>query len=45
MSKEKGQGRMIEGGSNRIKLWRDLKVRMKQERELGYSHTAKTITE
>lgn len=40
ISKEKGQGRMIEGGSSRIKLWRDLKIRMKQERTFGYSPTA-----
>jgi len=45
MAKEHGQGRKIAGGSRRINLWRDLKVRMQQERELGYSYTANHITE
>lgn len=43
MSKERGQGRKVEGGSQRINLWRDLNVRMQQERNLGSSHTAKTM--
>jgi len=40
MSKERGQGRRVAGGSKRINLWRDLNIRMKQERELGRSYTA-----
>ncbi|WP_227819360.1 transglutaminase-like cysteine peptidase [Mariprofundus micogutta] len=44
MSKERGQGRKIAGGSQRINLWRDLNIRMKQERELGNSYTAKSMT-
>lgn len=44
MSKERGQGRSIQGGSQRINLWRDLTIRMKQERELGHSYTAKDMT-
>jgi len=43
MSKERGQGRSIQGGSQRINLWRDLNIRMKQERELGKSYTAKEM--
>jgi len=43
MSKERGQGRRVAGGSQRINLWRDLNVRMKQERELGRSYTAKNM--
>ncbi|MDX8388463.1 MAG: transglutaminase-like cysteine peptidase [Ghiorsea sp.] len=43
MSKERGQGRKVQGGSQRINLWRDLNVRMQQERNLGRSHTAKTM--
>ncbi|MDQ6998390.1 MAG: transglutaminase-like cysteine peptidase [Mariprofundus sp.] len=45
MSKERGQGRAIKGGSMRINLWRDLNIRMKQERELGKSYTAKEISQ
>jgi len=45
MSKERGQGRKVAGGSQRINLWRDLNVRMKQERGLGRSYTAKTMTQ
>ncbi|WP_238701821.1 transglutaminase-like cysteine peptidase [Mariprofundus erugo] len=46
MSKERGQGRMtaMEGGSQRINLWRDLNVRMDQERQRGSSFTAKNMT-
>lgn len=44
MSKERGQGRTIKGGSQRINLWRDLNIRLKQERELGKSYTAKEIS-
>ena len=44
MSKERGQGRKIQGGSQRINLWRDLNIRMQQERNLGYSHTAKNMS-
>jgi predicted transglutaminase-like cysteine proteinase len=43
MSKERNQGRKVEGGSQRINLWRDLNIRMKQERELGHSYTAKDM--
>lgn len=43
MSKERGQGRKIAGGSGRINLWRDLKVRMQQERRLGLSYTIKSM--
>ncbi len=43
MSKERGQGRKIAGGSQRINLWRDLNIRLKQERELGHSYTAKDM--
>ena len=43
MSKERGQGRSIEGGSQRINLWRNLNIRMKKERELGSSYTAKEM--
>jgi predicted transglutaminase-like cysteine proteinase len=43
MSKERGQGRKIEGGSLRINLWRDLNIRMKKERNLGLSFTAKSL--
>ncbi len=45
MSKERGQGRRIEGGSQRINLWQDLNVRMKKERNLGRSFTAKTSSQ
>jgi len=45
MSKERGQGRRIEGGSQRINLWQDLNVRMKKERNLGRSFTAKTTSQ
>jgi len=44
MSKERGQGRRVAGGSQGINLWRDLNARMQQERNLGNSFTAKTIT-
>jgi len=44
ISKERGQGRRVAGGSHRINLWRDLNVRMQQERNLGSSFTAKKIT-
>jgi len=43
MSKERGQGRRVAGGSQRINLWRDLNIRMKQERNLGQSYTAKNM--
>jgi len=43
LSKERGQGRKLAGGSGRINLWRDLKVRMKQERSLGLSYTIESI--
>ncbi|MBL4775460.1 MAG: transglutaminase-like cysteine peptidase [Mariprofundus sp.] len=43
MSKERGQGRQIAGGSGRINLWRDLKIRMQQERNLGRSYTAQNM--
>jgi len=43
MSKERGQGRRVAGGSQRINLWRDLNVRMKRERNLGQSYTAKNM--
>ncbi|MDQ6968518.1 MAG: transglutaminase-like cysteine peptidase [Mariprofundaceae bacterium] len=43
MSKERGQGRQVAGGSGRINLWRDLKVRLKQERNLGKSYTTKKM--
>jgi len=45
MSKERGQGRRVAGGSQRINLWRDLNVRMKQERNLGQSYTAKKMSD
>jgi len=44
MSKERGQGRKVQGGSQRINLWRDLNIRMQQERNLGYSHTIKSMS-
>jgi len=43
MSKERGQGRRVAGGSQRINLWRDLNIRMKRERNLGQSYTAKNM--
>jgi len=43
MAKERGQGRRVAGGSQRINLWRDLNVRMRQERERGQSYTAKSM--
>jgi len=43
LSKERGQGRKLSGGSGRINLWRDLKVRMEQERNLGLSYTIKSM--
>jgi len=43
MSKERGQGRRVAGGSQRINLWRDLNVRMQRERNPGQSYTAKNI--
>jgi len=43
MAKERGQGRRVAGGSQRINLWRDLNIRMKQERNLGQSYTAKNM--
>jgi len=43
MSKERGQGRRVAGGSQRINLWRDLNVRMQRERNLGHSYTAKNM--
>jgi len=45
MAKERGQGRRVAGGSQRINLWRDLNVRMQQERELGRSYTAADMQE
>lgn len=45
MAKERGQGRRVAGGSQRINLWRDLNLRMQQERNLGRSFTAKNITQ
>jgi len=45
MSKERGQGRQVAGSSQRINLWRDLNVRMKQERNLGSSYTADQMTQ
>ena len=44
MAKERGQGRRVAGSSQGINLWRDLTVRMQQERNLGSSFTAKNIT-
>jgi len=44
MAKERGQGRRVAGGSQRINLWRDLNVRMQKERNLGRSFTANNIT-
>jgi len=43
MSRERGQGRRVAGGSQRINLWRDLNIRMKKQRNLGLSYTAKTM--
>jgi predicted transglutaminase-like cysteine proteinase len=43
MAKERGQGRRVAGGSQRINLWRDLNIRMQQERNLGESFTARQI--
>ncbi len=43
MAKERGQGRRVAGGSQRINLWRDLNIRMRKERELGLSYTATNI--
>ncbi|MDX8404780.1 MAG: transglutaminase-like cysteine peptidase [Mariprofundus sp.] len=45
MSKERGQGRLVAGGSQRINLWRDLNLRMQQERDRGRSFTAKSMTQ
>jgi len=45
MSKERGQGRKVAGGSQRINLWRDLNLRMQQERERGRSFTANSMTQ
>lgn len=45
MSKERGQGRLVTGGSRRINLWRDLNLRMQQQRERGRSYTAKSMTQ
>ncbi len=45
MSKERGQGRRVAGGSQRINLWRDLNVRMKQERNLGSSYTTNNMAQ
>jgi len=44
MAKERGQGRQVVGGSKRINLWRDLNLRMKQERQRGRSFTASSMT-
>jgi len=43
MAKERGQGRKVAGGSQRINLWRDLNVRLQQERNLGSSYTADSM--
>jgi len=43
LSKERGQGRSIKGGSQSINLWHDLNIRMQKERELGQSYTAKEM--
>jgi len=43
LAKERGQGRKLAGGSGRINLWRDLKVRMKKERSLGLSYTIESM--
>jgi len=43
MSKERGQGRRVAGGSQGINMWRDLNIRMKKERDLGQSYTAKNM--
>jgi len=43
MSKERGQGRQVVGGSQRINLWRGLKARIAQERNRGSSYTAKNF--
>jgi len=45
MSKERGQGRKVAGGSQRINLWRDLNLRMQQESQRGRSFTAKSMTQ
>ncbi|MDQ6969547.1 MAG: transglutaminase-like cysteine peptidase [Mariprofundus sp.] len=43
VAKERGQGRKLAGGSQRIDLWRDLNVRMKKERNLGLSYTIESM--
>ena len=45
MSKERGQGRKVAGGSQRINLWRDFILRVQQERQRGHSFTAKSMTQ
>ncbi len=43
VAKERGQGRKLAGGSQRIDLWRDLNMRMKKERNLGLSYTIESM--
>jgi len=43
MSKERGQGRQVAGGSGRINMWRDLKVRLQEERDLGSCYTTEKM--
>jgi len=43
MSKLRGRGQVIRGGSQRINLWRDLTIRLKTERNLGSSFTADSM--
>ena len=43
MSEQRGRSQVIRGGSLRINLWRDLNVRLKNERNLGSSYTTDKI--
>lgn len=43
MSKQRGRGQVIRGGSLRINLWRDLNIRLKNERNPGSSYTAESM--
>ena len=40
VAKEKGSGYTSLGNPGRIDFWRDMKLRMAQERQLGESYTA-----
>jgi len=44
VAKEKGAGYTSLGNPGRINFWRDMKLRMAQERQLGESYTAGAVT-